>query len=137
MVVHDVGIDHQANPAPKDLTQINDLLLRVCSVNPDRFIPFAYLNPGYPEESLRELDRCVAHGMRGIKLWIGRRINYAGAILIARRAAELRLPIVQHCSDRPGGNLPGETSPADAAELAGLCPEVTIVLAHLNNIGLR
>ncbi len=137
MVVHDVGIDHQANPAPKDLTQINDLLLRVCSVNPDRFIPFAYLNPGYPEESVRELDRCVAHGMRGIKLWIGRRINHAGAILIARRAAELRLPIVQHCSDRPGGNLPGETSPADAAELAGLCPEVTIVLAHLNNIGLR
>ncbi len=137
MVVHDVGADHLSDPAPADLTCINDLLLRVCAVSPDRFIPFAYLNPGCPDESLRELDRCLGHGMRGIKLWIGRRINHAGGLLIVRRAAELRLPIVQHCSDRPGGNLPGETSPADAAELAALCHEVTIVLAHLNNIGIR
>lgn len=137
MVVHDVGSSSLPSPAPADLTRINDLLLRVCSVDPARFIPFAYLNPGYPEESLRELDRCIGNGMRGIKLWIGRRINHAGGLLIARRAAELGIPIVQHCSDRPGGNLPGETSPADAVELAAICPEVKLVLAHLNNIGLR
>lgn len=136
MVVHDVG-GAGANPAPADLVRINDLLLRVCAVSPDRFIPFAYLNPGYPQESLRELDRCVGNGMRGIKLWIARKLNHAGALLIARRAAELHLPIAQHCSDRPGGNLPGETAPADAAELAAICPETVIVLAHLNNIGLR
>lgn len=137
MVVHDVGSDNLPNPMPADLTRINDLLLRVCSVSPGRFIPFAYLNPGFPEESLRELDRCVGNGMRGIKFWIARRINHAGALLIARRAVELRLPIVQHCSDRPGGNLPGETASADAAELAALCPDVMLILAHLNNIGLR
>ena len=137
MVVHDVGSDHLPSPTPADLTRINDLLLRACSVDPVRFIPFAYLNSAYPDESLRELDRCIGNGMRGIKLWIGRRINHAGGLLIARRAAELGIPIVQHCSDRPGGNLPGETAPADAAELAAICPEVKLVLAHLNNIGLR
>ncbi len=137
MVAHDVGNDNLPSPTPADLTRINDLLLRVCAVDPARFIPFAYLNPAFPDGSLRELDRCIGHGMRGIKLWIGRRINHAGGLLIARRAAELGLPIVQHCSDRPGGNLPGETAPADAAELAAICPEVKLVLAHLNNIGLR
>ncbi len=137
MVAHDVGSANLSDPSPADLTRINDLLLRACAVDPARFIPFAYLNPAYPDESLRELDRCVSNGMRGIKLWIGRRINHAGGLVIARRAAELGIPIVQHCSDRPGGNLPGETSPADAAELAAICPDVKLVLAHLNNIGLR
>ena len=137
MAAYDVGRDDLPSPAPADLTHINDLQLRVCAVAPARFIPFAYLNPAFPDASLRELDRCVSHGMRGIKLWIGRRINHAGGLIIARRAAELCLPIVQHCSDRPGGNLPGETSPADAAELAAICPDVKLVLAHLNNIGLR
>lgn len=137
MVVHDIGSAHLPSPTPLDLTRVNDSLLRVCLVDPARFIPFAYLNPAYPNESLRELDRCINNGMRGIKLWIGRRINHGGALLIVRRAAELNIPVVQHCSDRPGGNLPGETSPADAAELAGICPEVKVVLSHLNNIGLR
>ena len=41
MVVHDVGADHLSDPAPADLTRINDLLLRVCAVSPNRFIPFA------------------------------------------------------------------------------------------------
>ncbi len=137
MIVCDVGMRPVPSPAPAMLTQINDLLLRACSVAPERFIPFAYLNPAYPFESLKELDRCLEYGMRGIKLWIGRRINHAGGLIIARRAAELKLPILQHCSDRPGGNAPGETSPADAAELAALCPDATIILAHLNNLGLR
>ena len=45
MVVHDVGADHLSDPAPADLTRINDLLLRVCAVSPPTAI-FAFAKAG-------------------------------------------------------------------------------------------
>ncbi|MCP3966045.1 MAG: amidohydrolase [Lentisphaerae bacterium] len=137
MVVFDVEDDDNKNPSPQRLIDINDNLMKIVEFAPERFIPFAYLNPAYPYESLKELDRCLEFGMKGIKLWCGRRAGNAGTLIIAKRAAELGLPIIQHCAEKPFGNLQGESYPEDAAELAEVCPEVNLILAHLTNIGLR
>jgi predicted TIM-barrel fold metal-dependent hydrolase len=49
---------------------------------------------------------------------------------IAERAAELKLPILQHTWLKVGGNDPGESSPHDLVELAQRHPQVQFICAH-------
>jgi len=49
---------------------------------------------------------------------------------IAERAAELKIPILQHTWLKAGGNDPGESSPHDLVELAQRHPQVQFICAH-------
>lgn len=137
MAVFDIGDEAVADPDCAFMRKINDDLFRVCDCDRRRFMPFAYLNPAFPEESARELDRCISYGARGVKLWISRRMDHPRAIDLIRYISSRNLPLLQHCADNSSGNQVGETAPADAAECAKQLPEATIILAHLTNIGLR
>jgi predicted TIM-barrel fold metal-dependent hydrolase len=46
-------------------------------------------------------------------------------------AAERDVPVLIHAFYRTGGNLPGELSPDDVADLAERFPKTKIVMAHL------
>ena len=60
---------------------------------------FVYLNPKYPDESVAEFDRCVRDGpMVGVKLWIAERCSHENLDPICRRAAQLKVPVLQHTS---------------------------------------
>ena len=75
--------------------------------------------------------------MCGIKLWVARRATDAGLDPILTRAAALGVPELQHAWDKTTGNLPGESFPADVADLARRHPNVHIIMAHMNGCGLR
>lgn len=139
IVLCDVGPGvNKRYPTPEQFAAANDYTLRARDVDGERFVAFAYLSPEYPDESLREMERCVkGHGMKGIKLWVARRMNDEGAARIVERALDLDIPILQHCFLKATGNLPDETMPKDAVDLARRFPEAKIILAHLNGIGLR
>jgi uncharacterized protein len=139
IVLSDVGTGvNEQYPTPKQLVAINDHTLRARDVDGERFVAFAYLSPEYPEESLREMERCInVHGMKGIKLWIARKINDEGAMRLVECAVDFGVPILQHCFLKAIGNRPGETMPKDAVETARRFPNAKIILAHLNGIGLR
>jgi predicted TIM-barrel fold metal-dependent hydrolase len=49
----------------------------------------------------------------------------------------LDVPVLQHAWEKTTGNLPGESTPADVAELARRHPRARIIMAHLNGAGLR
>ena len=109
----------------------NDDVLRAVRHAPDRVFGFVYLNPKHLAESLKELDRCVRDGpMVGVKLWVAIRCNDPCLDPLVRRAAELKAPILQHTFFRAGGNLPGESSPADLADLAGRHPDAAFLCGH-------
>ncbi|MCY3770621.1 MAG: amidohydrolase family protein [Gemmatimonadetes bacterium] len=116
----------------------NDYVLRMRDVQPDAILPFCYVTPAFPDEAVAEIERCVGtHHMAGVKLWVARRASGPGLDPIMKAAVSLDVPVLQHAWLKTAGNLPGESTPFDVADLARRHPEARIIMAHLNGVGLR
>lgn len=136
-----MGLTWSYDPSPDDLRQQNDEVLHAVRHFPDRAFGFVYLSPNHIEASLAELDRCVANGpMVGVKLWVARRCTAPELDPLVRRAAELQAVILQHTYVKATGNLPGESTPDDLAQLARRHPDATFICGHTGGqpeIGIR
>ena len=130
-------------PTPEQFRKSNDDVLAILKEWSPRAFGLVYLNPQHTRASLDELERCVADGpMLGIKLWVGQHCNAPQLDPIVRRAAELEALILQHTwiKQRARGNLPGESTPMDLAELSARHPGVPIVCGHTGgdwSLGVR
>jgi predicted TIM-barrel fold metal-dependent hydrolase len=123
----------QHQPTPEQFRHSNDDVLAILKEWGSRTFGLVYLNPQHLRESLAELERCVADGpMVGIKLWVGARANRPELDAILRRARELDAPILQHTwiKQRGVGNLPGESTPMELAELSARHPGLPIICGH-------
>jgi predicted TIM-barrel fold metal-dependent hydrolase len=140
-VMLSLGYPLLADPPPQQLREENDQVLKAIARWPDRTLGFVYLNPNQLEFSLQEFDRCVRDGpMVGVKLWVARRCNSAELDPIVERAAALEAPILQHAWFNLKGNLPGESTPRELAELALRHPRATFIDAHTGGdweLGIR
>ena len=129
------------DPSPQQLREQNDQVLRATRRWPDRTLGFVYLNPNYLAFSLEEFDRCVRNGpMVGVKLWVARRCSAPELDPIVERAAAMQAVILQHCWFKVGGNLAGESTPLDLAELARRHPRAVFIDAHTGGdweLGIR
>jgi uncharacterized protein len=126
-----MGVKFSADPAPDDMRRQNDDVLEAVAHAPSRIFGFVYLNPKHVDASLAEMERCVHDGpLVGIKLWIAMHCNEPNLDPIVRRAVELKIPVLQHTFFRLGGNLPGESSPADVATLALRHSDARFICAH-------
>jgi uncharacterized protein len=118
-------------PTPAEIEADNDFNAELIELHPDRFFGYANLNPNFPRHSLEELGRRVADGpFIGVKLWVAMCCDHPNVDAICESANELNALILQHTFFRTGGNLPGESSPADLAALASRHPDVTFIGAH-------
>lgn len=123
----------QYEPTPEQFRRSNDDVLSILKEWGARVFGFVYLNPAHLQASLDELERCVADGpMIGIKLWVGTRCHRPELDPIVRRAAELDALILQHTwiKQRGRGNLAGESTPEELAELSARHPGVPLVCGH-------
>jgi uncharacterized protein len=126
-----MGIPWSRDPKPETFRKENDQVLEAIAKFPDRTFGFVYLNPKHFEESLAELDRCVARGpMVGVKLWVAHRCNAAELDPIIKRAGELQAVIFQHTWLKVAGNDPGESTPDDLVQLAVRHPTTPIICGH-------
>jgi len=126
-----MGYPFDYDPSPEEVRRQNDQVLRALERSRGRAFGFAYLNPKHTEESLDELDRCVRDGpMVGVKLWVAIRCHEQCLDPIVRRAAQLKAPVLQHTWYKITGNLPGESTAADLAALAGRHPTASFIAAH-------
>jgi hypothetical protein len=126
-----MGFPWATDPTPDDFRRQNDQVITALEHWHDRAFGFAYLNPKYPEASLQELDRCVRDGpLVGVKLWVAVKCNDPRLDPIIRRAAELKAVIFQHTWLKTAGNLSGESTPSELAELADRHPKTTIICGH-------
>ena len=136
-----MGYPFSENPSPGLLREQNDQVLQALSHWHHRAFGFVYLNPNYPDASRDEFNRCLRDGpMVGIKLWVAHRANGPEVDAIVERAAALRAVIFQHTWIKTGGNLPGESTSMDLAELARRHPTVPIVCGHTGGnweLGIR
>ena len=126
-----MGMTMTRDPSPETFRKENDEVLQAIAKFPDRAFGFVYLNPKHVEASLAELDRCVANGpMVGVKLWVAHRCSAPELDPIVKRAAELKAVIYQHTWFNATGNLPGESTPDDLAQLAARHPAVPLICGH-------
>lgn len=136
-----MGMDWNYEPTPEKTRQENDEVIQALSHWHHRAFGFVYLNPQHVEASLVELERCVAQGpLVGIKLWVAKHANAPELDAIVERATALRIPIFQHTWIKITGNLPGESTPMDLAELAARHPEATLICGHTGGdweLGIR
>jgi predicted TIM-barrel fold metal-dependent hydrolase len=138
MIVSNLGMTWNNSPPPEAFRAANDDNLRVRDVAPDRLLPFCYVNPAHPDESLAELDRCVGkEGMVGVKLWVAVLASDRRVRGIAEKAVALDVPVLQHVWIKAGGNSPGESTPDDVAALARAVPHCRLIMGHLNGGGLK
>ena len=125
-------------PTVEQCRQANDYVLRLRDEGADFFLPFCYVNPMYPDEAVREIERCVGRErMVGVKLWVARRATDAGLDPILAQAVQWDVPVLQHAWRKTRGQLPGESRPADVADLARRHPRARIIMAHLNGVNPR
>jgi predicted TIM-barrel fold metal-dependent hydrolase len=126
-----MGMEWSVDPSPDQLRHENDQVLRAIRAFPDRALGFVYLNPKHTQVSLDELNRCVGDGpMVGVKLWVAHRCNAPELDPLIARAAELKAVIFQHTWLKITGNVPGESTPMELAELAARHPQATLICGH-------
>ena len=134
----DLGAAPSVDPTGDEIRRSNDIGMELVARHPDRFAAFCYLNPSHdPAFSLAELDRCLAGGCTGIKLWISVHANDPRLDPIMERAAAMRLPVLHHAWYKATGFAYNESTPAEIAILARKHPAVPIVMAHLGGGGHR
>lgn len=126
-----MGFPWSEDPSPDDLRRQNDQVLQAISHWNDRAFAFAYVSAKHVDDSMAEIERCIANGpMLGIKLWVAARCADEQIDPIIRRCAELKAAIFQHTWLKAGGNLPGESTPDDLARLAERHPDVPLICGH-------
>jgi uncharacterized protein len=100
----------------------NDSVLEAARAHPERFIPFAFLNPSLGQEAHDEFDRTAAAGARGVKLhpWL-HDYRLTDALPLLKRCEEKDLPVLAHLGLGP---------PEDVERVLEACPRLRLVLAH-------
>lgn len=140
-VVFFMGYPFVTDPKPEEIRRQNDQVLQALSHWHDRAFGFAYLNPKYVDESLAEIERCIANGpMVGIKLWVALRSREEELDPILERTHALKAVIFQHTWYKAQGNLPGESTPGDLAVLARRHPRIPLICGHTGGdweLGIR
>jgi hypothetical protein len=130
--------DWTRSPRPNALRRGNDQVLALMAEHAGRVLGFCYVNPIYPKAALAEIERCiVGEGMAGIKLWIACKASDERVDVVARRAAELGVPILQHAWYNVLGGYKTESTPAEVATMAARNPDTMIVMAHLSGVAER
>ena len=126
-----MGMSWNYDPTPEFMRRSNDEVLQAGRKFPDRAFGFVYLTPKHTQASLDELNRCVRDGpMVGVKLWVAMHCNDPALDPLVARAAELKAPVLQHTWIKVTGNLPGESTPMDVAELAARHAKAALICAH-------
>lgn len=100
----------------------NASVYAVARRHPDRFIPFAFLNPALGRRAHDELDRGLVEGARGVKLhaWFhGFRLTDAHEIL--ERCAAKGFPVLVHLGSGPA---------RDVEAVLDRIPRLKLIVAH-------
>lgn len=115
----------------------NDYLIATSAEYPGRIIPYCSVDPSWGEAALKEVDRCLSSGARGIgelhadtQGWSPEHVE--GLQGIMGLASEAAVPVLVHASEPVGHSYPGKgvTTPNRLLNLAAAFPDVAFIFAH-------
>ena len=136
-----MGYPFLTDPTADELRKQNDQVLQALAHYHDRAFGLVYTSGKLPDESVREIDRCIKNGpMVGVKLWVAQRAHEKELDPIIARATELKAPVMQHTWFKTSGNLTRESTPLDIVELAKRHPKALLICGHTGGdwqLGIR
>ena len=122
---------------PGLVRESNDYVIDAVRRYPDRLIGFGIVNPAYPKDAAREVERCAANGLRGVGELMpngqGFSLNDAHAMgPVVEGAVACGMLILSHTSEPVGHRYPGKGTvrPDVVYRFVELFPEVVLVCAH-------
>jgi predicted TIM-barrel fold metal-dependent hydrolase len=115
----------------------NDYVIESVARYPQRLIGFAIVNPATGAEAVRELERCVGAGLRGVGELMpdgqGYRLDDQKVMApVVELAMAHDLVLLTHCSEPVGRLYPGKgtVTPDEVIRFVRLFPQSTLVCAH-------
>jgi predicted TIM-barrel fold metal-dependent hydrolase len=114
----------------------NSWTLEVAGQYPGRLYALAAIQPGAGAAARHELERCITAGMVGLGELNADgqrfRLDDAEFLALARRAAELRVPMLLHTNEAVGHTYPGKgrLPLAEVYTLIKAVPDLKLILAH-------
>ena len=131
-LLDEAGIDKAVIMTYRDATGPDDpaiaYIREAVAAYPDRLIGFVRINPNAPG-AMDALDRAISEfGFKGLKLHPNSSVCFPFAeatLRLMRRAAEYHAPVLFHTGD----DL--LALPDEVAEAARLCPQATVIMAHM------
>ncbi len=119
-----------AFPTLGHLRESNDNVLQWMERYPGRVVGFAYVNPRLGDEGVRELERCLDAGMKGVKLWISVLADDPRVDPLMEVAQSRGAVVLAHAWVKTTGQLAFESRPEHVANLARRFPQGRFMLAH-------
>ena len=124
---------------PARFRNANDAVLEAVARHPDRLFGFCFVDAAFPEEAVAEIERCVAAGMRGVKLYHQHTICDEIQRPVHECAARLGIPVLMHAGKvRDMENFDRQRNISNAEhflEALERFPETTFIQAHIGGGG--
>ena len=128
-----LGMEFTFHAGPEAMRKQNDEVMEAVKHSNGRALGYAFMNPNYVDDCLDEINRCVRDGpMVGLKFEFDTPALADSPPLdrIVARAGELKAVVMHHTYIKTTGNMVGESTPVELAELARRHPSVTIICGH-------
>ncbi|HHW09566.1 MAG TPA: amidohydrolase [Firmicutes bacterium] len=124
--------------SPEEIRRNNDGVIAAMRRHPRRIRGLCFVIPGYYTEAIAEVERCLAAGMIGIKLYNQYKIHDPAVWPIIKLAAERRIPVLEHCAHLTGKTLAEQPLTSDGADMARISerfPDAILINAHIGGGG--
>lgn len=123
----------------------NEYVAKAVSINPERLIGFASVQPGLGRYAIEELEHAVKDlGLKGLKLhphMQGFSLRGPKVWNCIKKAGELKVPVIIHCMLGDYSSLFFKSKPAfwlatveDYALLPYICPNTVLIYAHMGGL---
>lgn len=148
-VLDDIGIEKivVSKPIPADrhcpsekFIIANDIVYEATQRYPGRIYGQAFVNPGYIDATIKELDRCVKElGFVGVKLYHQYFMDDPAMFPMIEKCIELDIPILMHCAHIMDSGTqkrqPRCSGGNHMANAAKRYPEATFIMGHIGGGG--
>jgi predicted TIM-barrel fold metal-dependent hydrolase len=129
----------RGTPDMEEVRACNDDVLEAMGRFPGRILGYCFVVPGYHQESLEEIDRCLGLGMIGIKLYNQYKLWDPAVHPVIERAIAERVPILEHAgyptTPEEWAAQPNMSHAGDFVRAARLYPEAMLIEAHVGGGG--
>lgn len=124
---------------PEKMRYVNDAVLEAVRRYPDRLFGFCFVDAAFATESVAEIERCAAAGMKGIKLYHQHTLDDEIQRPVMECAARLGLPVLMHSGKvRDMQNFQSQKNISHAEHFLNALekfPETIFIHAHIGGGG--
>ena len=125
---------------PEQCFDVNNLVYEAVKLHPDRLSGMAFINPGYHDAAMTELDRCVNDlGFVGVKLYHHYFMDDPVQFALTEKCIDLDIPILIHAghvTDPETTKMqPRISDGVHMANIAKRYPEATFIMGHIGGGG--